>query len=182
MLIHWPYGGPEKRKGAWRALVESVEAGKVRSIGVSNYGVHHLIELEEYIKELEAERGAGKGGVISVGQWEIHPWLPRPDIVSWCTSRNIVVQAYCPIVRGERFGDAKVVSLARKYGKTEAQVLLRWSLQRGLVPLVKSVTPSRIEENAGIFDFELMGEEVEGLVTEEYSPCAWDPAIEPLEK
>ncbi|KAJ6439849.1 cytochrome oxidase c assembly domain-containing protein [Purpureocillium lavendulum] len=171
VLIHSPYGGPENRKGAWRALVEAVEAGKVRSIGVSNYGVHHLEELEAYIGELEAQRGGkGKGGVLSVGQWEVHPWLTRPDIVEWCRARNVAVEAYCPIVRGERFEEPKVRALADKYGKTPAQVLLRWSLQRGLVPLVKSVTPSRIAENAGAFDFELTDAEIEDLATKDYSP------------
>ncbi|KID92677.1 Aldo/keto reductase [Metarhizium guizhouense ARSEF 977] len=183
VLIHSPYGGTENRLGAWKALVELVEAGKVRSIGVSNYGVHHLDELEAYIKKLEQERGGpGRGGVISVGQWEVHPWLTRSDIVAWCRERNIAVQAYCPIVRGERWGEPRVKALADKYGKTEAQVLLRWSLQRGHVPLVKSVTPSRIAENAAVFDFELTDDEVEGLATQDYSPCAWDPTVEPIDK
>lgn len=184
MLIHSPYGGPEQRKGAWRALVEAVEAGKVRSIGVSNYGVHHLDELEAYISELEAQRGGikGKGGVLSVGQWEVHPWLTRPDIVQWCRARNVAVEAYCPIVRGERLGEPAVKALADKHGKTPAQVLLRWSLQRGLVPLVKSATPSRIAENAGLYDFELTDAEVAELATDDYSPCAWDPTVEPLDK
>lgn len=184
VLIHWPHGnGPSGRKGAWRALVEAVEAGKVRSIGVSNYGVQHLNELEGHIKELEAERGGpGKGGVISVGQWELHPWLMRPDIVKWCRERNIAVEAYCPIVRGERFDDPKLQALASKHGKTPAQILLRWSLQQGFVPLVKSVTPSRIEENAGIFDFELSDDEVKDLATDEYSVCSWDPTVKPLEE
>src|SRR5450432_3966142 len=84
ILLHSPWGGSEGRKGAWRALVEAQEAGKIHSIGVSNFGVHHLDELEGFIKELEVERGGkGKGGVISVGQYELHPWLARPDIVSW---------------------------------------------------------------------------------------------------
>ncbi|KAG6006735.1 hypothetical protein E4U21_006720 [Claviceps maximensis] len=183
VLIHSPYGGSQNRNGAWRALVELVDAGKVRSIGVSNYGVHHLQELEKYIRTLESQRGGpGKGGVISVGQWELHPWLTRPDIVEWCRARNIAVQAYCPLVRGERWGHPKIRAVADKYGKTEAQILLRWSLQRGYVPLVKSVTPSRIAENADIFDFELTEEEVDGLATDEYSPVAWDPTVEPLEK
>lgn len=73
MLIHAPYGGTEARKGAWKALVEAQEEGKIRSLGVSNYGVHHLDEMEVNIKELEKERGEGKGGAISVGQWELHP-------------------------------------------------------------------------------------------------------------
>ncbi|KAG6036338.1 hypothetical protein E4U41_005745 [Claviceps citrina] len=182
VLIHSPYGGTKNRLGAWRALVELVEAGKVRSIGVSNYGVHHLDELEAYIRQLETERGGpGKGGVISVGQWELHPWLARPDIVKWCRDRNVAIEAYCPIVRGERWGDPRVKAVADRHGKTEAQILLRWSLQSGYVPLVKSVTPSRIAENAAIFDFELSADEVAGIATDEYQPCSWDPTVEPLE-
>lgn len=78
MLIHAPYGGRDARKGAWKALVEAQEEGKIRSLGISNYGVHHLDEMEVYINELEEERGKGRGGVIDVGQWELHPvsdWL-----------------------------------------------------------------------------------------------------------
>ncbi|KAG5998478.1 hypothetical protein E4U52_008069 [Claviceps spartinae] len=184
VLIHSPYGGTQNRLGAWKALVELVEAGKVRSIGVSNYGVHHLDELEQYIQALEKERGGpGKGGVISVGQWELHPWLTRPDIVQWCRERDIAIQAYSPIARGERWGKSpQVTAAAEKYGKTEAQILLRWSLQRGYVPLVKSVTPSRIAENAAIFDFELTESEVAEIATDEYITVAWDPTVEPLEK
>ncbi|KAK8055485.1 hypothetical protein PG993_000712 [Apiospora rasikravindrae] len=177
MLIHAPYGGPEARKGAWRALVEAVDAGKVRSIGVSNYGVHHLDELEAYIQELGAERGGGqgKGGIISVGQWEVHPWLPRDDIVDWCRARGIAVEAYCPVVRGERAGE-QVLQGAR------GQILIRWSLQKGHVPLPKSVTPSRIKENANVYDFEISQEDMGKLETKEYSPCAWDPTTSPLDK
>ena len=183
VLIHWPHGsGPDGRKGAWRALVDAVDAGKVRSLGISNYGVHHLEELEAYIKELEAERGAGKGGVISVGQWEIHPWLMRQDIVKWCRDRNIAVEAYCPIVRGGRFDDPTVQALAKKYHRTPAQILLRWSLQNNFVPLVKSVTPSRIEENAGVFEFELSEADVKELATDKYEVCAWDPTVKPLQE
>ena len=71
MLIHAPYGGAEGRKGTWKALVEAHEEGKIRSLGISNYGVIHLDELETHIKELEEERGKGKGGVVSVGQYEL---------------------------------------------------------------------------------------------------------------
>lgn len=182
VLIHSPYGGPDNRKGAWRALLESVEAGKIRSIGVSNFGVHHLDELKSYIKELEDERGAGKGGVISVGQWELHPWLTRPDIVKWCQENEVAIQAYCPIVRGQRFGDPKIAAFAKKYGKTEAQIMLRWSLQRGYVPLIKTVSKERMVENSDLYDFELTQQEVDDMATDDYSPCAWDPTVEPLEK
>lgn len=128
-LLHSPYGGKENRIGAWKALVEGVEAGKIRSIGVSNYGVHHLDELEAYIKETESGQGKGKGGVISINQVELHPWLARPDIVDWCKQRGVLCEAYCPIVRATRNDDPLVAPLAKKYGKTPSQVLIRWSLQ-----------------------------------------------------
>ena len=129
-LIHAPYGGKEARRGTWLALLEAQQAGRIRSLGVSNYGVHHLDELESYIHELEAQHGKGKGGEISVGQWELHPWLARPDIVGWCRTRGVVIEAYCPIVRGQRFEEPVLKGLGEKYGKTAAQVLLRWSLQK----------------------------------------------------
>lgn len=176
MLLHAPYGGSARRKGAWKALVEAVEDGRVRSIGVSNYGVHHLDELERHIAELEEERGGkGKGGVISIGQWEIHPFCPRRDIVEWCSRRGIAVQAYSPLVRGLRWGEPTLKKLAEKYAKSEAQILIRWSLQKGFIPLPKSVTPERIWSNADVYGFELTPEEVGELETDEYSPVCWDP-------
>ncbi|KAL9066876.1 MAG: hypothetical protein Q9161_007295 [Pseudevernia consocians] len=141
-LIHAPYGGTAARNGTWLALVEAKRAGLIRSIGVSNYGVHHLDELESYIKELEGQYGKGQGGELSVGQWEVHPWLTRPDIVEWCQKRGVVIEAYCPL---------------------------------GFVPLPKSVTHSRIEENANVYDFGLTAEDMKSLHTMEYSPCSWDP-------
>jgi diketogulonate reductase-like aldo/keto reductase len=182
MLLHAPYGGREARKGAWKALVEAQEAGKIRSLGISNYGVHHLDEMEIYMKELEEERGQGKGGTISVGQWELHPWLARPDIVQWCESRGIVLEAYSPLVRGTRLEEECLQPLMRKHGKTAAQILVRWSLQKGFIPLPKSVTPSRIKENADVYDFELTQEDMESLETGEYAPCTWDPTVAALDQ
>jgi diketogulonate reductase-like aldo/keto reductase len=209
MLIHAPYGGSQARKGVWKALLEAQDEGKIRSLGISNYGVHHLDEMEVHIKELEEERGKGRGGVVDVGrkqnqnsflplllpskmiilltvilkntEWELHPWLARPDITEWCQKRGIVVQAYCPIVRGNRMEEPAVQQLAKKYQKTAAQVLLRWSLQKGFVPLPKSVTPSRIDENADLYDFELTSEDMDSLATGEYAPCAWDPTTSELD-
>ncbi|KAI1840910.1 hypothetical protein JX266_012920 [Neoarthrinium moseri] len=182
MLIHAPYGGSANRKGVWKALVEAVEEGKIPSIGVSNYGIHHLDELETHIAELEEERGGkGKGGVISVAQYEVHPWCARTDIAEWCAKRNIVLEAYCPVVRGKKFDDPEVKKLSEKYGKTPAQILIRWSLQKGYVPLPKSVTPSRIQENAEVYDFSLTDSEVAGLESPEYSPIAWDPTKSALD-
>ncbi|KAF2644542.1 Aldo/keto reductase [Massarina eburnea CBS 473.64] len=176
-LLHSPYGGKEGRIGAWKALVEGVEAGKIRSIGVSNYGVHHLDELQAYINSTDEKEGKGKGGVLSVNQVELHPWLARKDIVDWCKQKGVILQAYCPIVRATKNNDPLLVPLAKKYGKTTSQVLLRWSLQMGFVPLPKSVTKSRIEENAQLYDFELTEEEMKKLDTGVYEPCAWDPTV-----
>ncbi|KAF2875778.1 NADP-dependent oxidoreductase domain-containing protein [Massariosphaeria phaeospora] len=176
-LLHAPYGGKENRIGAWKALVEGVAAGKIRSIGVSNYGVHHLDELEAWIKSTDGKEGQGKGGVLSVNQIELHPWLARKDIVDWCKDRGVVVEAYSPLVRATKTNDPLLVPLASKYGKTPSQILLRWSLQKGFVPLPKSVTKSRIEENAQIYDFELADDEMQKLDTGVYEPCAWDPTV-----
>ncbi|KAK9771761.1 putative NADP-dependent oxidoreductase domain-containing protein [Seiridium cardinale] len=181
-LIHSPYGGSATRKGVWKALVEAVDEGKIRSIGISNYGINHLDELEKHIAELEEERGGkGKGGVISVAQHEVHPWCARNDIAEWCAKRNILLEAYCPVVRGKRFDEPGVKKLAEKYGKSPAQILIRWSLQKGYAPLPKSVTPKRIVENAEIYDFELTKAEVDELESKEYAPIAWDPTTTGLD-
>ncbi|KAF2089946.1 aldo-keto reductase-like protein [Saccharata proteae CBS 121410] len=176
-LLHSPYGGKDARLGAWKALVEAVEANKVRSIGVSNYGVHHLEELEAWQKDMEARNGKGKGGVLSVNQVELHPWLARPDIVQWCEQRNVLLEAYSPLVRATKNEDPTLKNLAKKYNKTPSQILLRWSLQKGFVPLPKTVTESRIEENRHIYDFELSDEDMDSLHTGVYEPCAWDPTV-----
>jgi len=175
-LLHAPYGGKENRIGAWKALVEAVEAGKIRSIGVSNYGVHHLEELEKYINETDEKERKGKGGILSVNQIELHPWLARPDIVEWCKKRNVVLEAYCPIMRAQRNNEPILQPLVKKYNKTPTQILMRWSLQMGFVPLPKSVTPARIEENADVYDFELTEEEMKSMDTKAYEPISWDPA------
>jgi diketogulonate reductase-like aldo/keto reductase len=181
LLLHSPWGGSAGRKGAWRALVEAHEEGKVHSIGVSNFGVHHLNELEGFIKELEIERGGkGRGGVISVGQYELHPWLARPDIVGWLRERNVVIEAYSPLVKGLKMNDPILEKIAKKHDKSPAQVLVRWSLQMGFVPLPKSETLSRIEGNADVFGWELDDEDMEMLDTGAYETTGWDPTVSPL--
>lgn len=86
-----------------------------------------------------------------------------------------MAEAYSPLVRGERLDSELLQTLVKKYKKTSAQILLRWSLQKGFVPLPKSATPSRIKENADVYDFELTAEEMKNLETGEYAPCCWDP-------
>ena len=137
ILIHAPYGGKEGRLGAWKALVEAQKAGKVRSIGVSNYGIPHLDELDEYIKN-------GGGGEISVGQYEIHPWCAREDIVAWLKAHNVVVEAYSPLVQATRMSEPILQDLSKKYNKSPAQILLRWSLEKvRLRPTLQTYSSSK---------------------------------------
>lgn len=157
-------------------MVEAQKEGKIRSLGVSNYGVQHLDELKAW-REKQSEQDRG---VLSVGQWELHPWLDRTDIVDWCAREGVAVQAYSPVVRATRMDDPLLMGLAEKHGKTSAQVLIRWSLQMGWTPLPKSVHEERIRENADVFDFELTDEEVKTLQTGKYEPVAWDPTKEPI--
>lgn len=90
---------------------------------MSNYGIHHLEELEAYILN-------GGGGQISVGQYELHPWLDRTEIAEWLQKRGIVVEAYSPLAHGTRMKEGVLVGIGKKYGKTPAQVMIRWGLQR----------------------------------------------------
>lgn len=161
--MHAPGKDKDARLGTWKALVEAVEAGQIKSIGVSNYEVEHLEELEEWQKETEEKEGKGKGGVLSVNQMQLHPWSRYRDVVEWCTERGVLLEAYSPLTRGKRFDDALLAPIVKRTGKSPAQVLIRWSLQKGFVPLPKSVTPSRIQENAEVYDFEITKEEMKAL-------------------
>ncbi|KAJ7497447.1 NADP-dependent oxidoreductase domain-containing protein [Mycena latifolia] len=150
-LIHDPYSGTERRLATYKALLEAKAAGKIRSVGVSNYGVHHLEELK-----------AAKFEMPAVNQIELHPLCQQNPIVKYCKDNSIVVQAYCPIIRGKMDLDV-VTKIATKHKRDPAQILLRWSLQKGFVPLPKSATPSRIHSNAELYDFELDAEEMSAL-------------------
>lgn len=179
-LIHAPFGTREDRAGQWRAMVEAQNKGMIRSLGVSNYGVHHLEELREIQAE---EKAAGRDpGILSVNQIELHPWMRKRDIVSWCEREGVVLEAYSPLLRGKQWGHPELKRLAEKYGKTEAQVLVRWSLEMGWVTLPKSVKNERIEENGAVWDWEMDQEDVEklGEEDEEFNASGWDPTKEPL--
>lgn len=127
------------------------------------------------------EQSEGKAGVLSVNQVELHPWLARPDIADWCEKRGVILEAYSPLVRGTRNDDPVLKPLAAKYDKTAVQILLRWGLQKGFVILPKSVTPSRIDSNRDLYDFELSAEDMKSLDTGAYEPCAWDPTTSGLD-
>ncbi|CAG8655445.1 2116_t:CDS:2 [Gigaspora margarita] len=158
LLLHSPLPGPQKRAESYKALQELVKRGLVKSIGVSNYGVKHLQELLDSNPEIKP----------AVNQ--IHPWLTRSDIVSFCNKHNIVVEAYSPLTRGKKLNDPILTGIANKYGKTPAQILVRWGLQHNFVILPKSTKLERIIENANVFDFEIKKSDMETL-------DAWDPTV-----
>jgi methylglyoxal/glyoxal reductase len=146
-LVHWPVKG--KYIETWRALEKLYREGKVRAIGVSNFKIHHLHDLLGQCSEKPA-----------VNQVELHPLLSQQELRDYCQMHNIQIEAWSPLSRG-RFLDENVLrQIAAGYGKTSAQVILRWHLQNHIIPIPKSVTPARLKENAELFDFELSPEEM----------------------
>lgn len=162
-LVHFPVS--QMRQPAWRKMEELYALGAVKSIGVSNYTVKHLKELmsESDIKPV-------------ANQVELHVFLQQPELVEYCQENNIVLEAYSPLAHGNKLDNELLVSLASKYSKSSAQIMLRWCIQQGFVILPKSVTPERIEENFEIFDFELDKKEIVQLraLDINYRTC-WDP-------
>lgn len=151
-LVHSPSSGPGGRKLMWTALEKLKDEGLVKDIGVSNYGVKHLEELKGYARY-----------PIAINQIELHPWLQQRSVVEYCKKEGIVVEAYAPMVRGQKNDDPVVVELAKKHDKTPTQILLRWSLQKGFVPLPKSDHEERIKQNIDLYGFSLDGEDVAKL-------------------
>ncbi|KAH7355622.1 NADP-dependent oxidoreductase domain-containing protein [Pyrenochaeta sp. MPI-SDFR-AT-0127] len=165
-LLHSPYGGKKARLESWRAVEDAINDGEVKIGGVSNYGVKHLQELLDSKPRIPP----------AVNQIEVHPFNTRTDITSFCQEHDIVVEAYAPLVRALRMKHPKIVSLSKKYGCTPGQLLVRWSLQHGYVPLPKSVKQARIVENSQIGGFEIEDADMktmDGL--DEYLVTDWDP-------
>jgi len=167
-LVHSP-GQRATRAETWQAMEAILESGKARSVGVSNYGVHHLQQLLGNCKHRPA-----------VNQIELHPYNQHADIVKFCQEQKIALEAYAPLTRGYRISDPPLVKIAQKYGKTPAQILIRWGLQKGYIVIPKSTKPERIRENLQVTDFEITREDMafldsldEGLVTD------WDPTVDP---
>jgi diketogulonate reductase-like aldo/keto reductase len=190
-LIHYPV--PERRN-SWRALEALQRRGKARSIGVSNYTIRHLTELL-----------AEAGTVPAVNQVEFHPYLYQRDLLDFCDAKGIVIEAYSPLTHGRRLGDPRLVAIAKKYSKAEAQpatgwsklplmervsrrfgikstaqILIRWALQHDLVVIPKSSKRARIFEDADVFDFEISQEDMRILdgLNENLRTC-WDPTYAP---
>jgi 2,5-diketo-D-gluconate reductase A len=153
-LIHWPlptrYGGDFV--STWQTLEEFYRDGRARSIGVSNFQPHHLRRIHQECEITPA-----------VDQIEVNPYLTQDDVREFCAEHQIAIEAWSPLARGNALDDPTVDDIARRYGKTPAQVILRWHIERGDIVFPKSVTPARIRENFDIFDFELTGEDVEAI-------------------
>ncbi|MFJ5622614.1 aldo/keto reductase [Peribacillus loiseleuriae] len=146
-LIHWP--GQDKYIETWKALETLYKEGRVRAIGVSNFHIHHLEDLlaNTDIKPV-------------VNQIELHPRLSQLEIREFCKKHEIKVEAWGPLGQGHLLDEPTINHLAKKHNKSAAQVLIRWHLQHGTIAIPKSITPSRIESNAQVFDFELSLDEM----------------------
>ena len=149
-LVHWPVKG--KYKEAWRAMEKIHADGKAKSIGVSNFMVHHLKDL------LPDARTAPM-----VNQVEMHPRLAQPELMAFCRENGIVQEAWSPLMKGKVGQIPQIQEIAKRHGKTAAQVALRWNIQHGVVTIPKSVKRERLIENAGIFDFQLTAQEMAAI-------------------
>ncbi|MEI6437075.1 MAG: aldo/keto reductase [Bacteroidota bacterium] len=165
-LIHWPV--PELRNETWKALIKLQALGKTRAIGVSNFMIRHL---EELLSKTDV--------VPAVNQTEISPFIQRRPLVEYCKKQGIVVESYSTLSRGKRTSDERLVVIGNKYGKTAAQVMLRWALQSEIMIIPKSVHKERIIENADIFDFEISSADITAInaMNENCSitPPSWEP-------
>ena len=153
-LIHWP--GPYDRiRAVWTAMEEAVDTGKVCSIGLSNFNLHHVDNLLEVAKVKPV-----------ANQVECNPHLQNVFLKQQCQDRDLILEAYAPLGSShveDLLGDDTLKTIASAHNKTVAQIVLRWNIQRGVVVLPKSGTPSRIEENFQVFDFELTDEEMQTI-------------------
>ncbi|TAE61807.1 MAG: aldo/keto reductase [Bacteroidetes bacterium] len=151
-LVHWPI--KTSRKATWQAIERLYAEGKVRAIGVANYLEPFLDELKGYAQVVPA-----------VNQVEFSPWLFLEPLMQRCQSQGTVLQAYSPLVRGQKMGDPRLQALAAAYGKPPAQIILRWAVQLGVSTIPKSSNPARLQENFGIFDFEISPEDMARMAT-----------------
>lgn len=144
LLIHWPAPSQDNYVDTWRALIAAQRSGKARSIGVSNFNPDHLQKLID------------ETGVAPVlNQIELHPFMQQDALRSAHESMGIATQSWSPLGQGSALSDPVISEIARKYGRTAAQVIIRWHMELGLIAIPKSITPSRIRENFNVFDFTL---------------------------
>lgn len=150
-LLHWPNGS--SRRDAWRALAEIHRQDKAKAVGVSNFMVEHLEEV------------LSSGLVPAVNQIEFHPFIyeEQKPVLELCNKHGIVVEAYSPLARARHMQNEVISAIAAAHGKSPAQIMLRWAIQHGTVPIPKSSNPARIKSNLEVFDFELSNSEMEKI-------------------
>ena len=152
-LIHWPLPDHDTFVETWKALEEILESGRARAIGVSNFQIPHL---ERLLAETDV--------VPAVNQIELHPLLTQTALKAFHAEKGIHTEAWSPLAQGgDLLKDDTVASIAERVGKTPAQTILRWQLQEGNIIFPKSVTPSRVDENLDVFDFELTADDLAAI-------------------
>jgi diketogulonate reductase-like aldo/keto reductase len=180
-LLHSPYGGKEARLSSWKALEDAVMDGEVRIPGVSNYGEKHVsraclqclccVTIERARDantnatptQLAELLSSSPRHLPAINQVEMHPFNTHTKLAQYCHAQGIVIEAYAPLARAYKMKDRTIVELAKKYDCTPAQLLVRWSLQHGYVPLPKSVRKERIVENAGVEGFVIEEADIEKM-------------------
>ncbi|PJZ59368.1 aldo/keto reductase [Leptospira barantonii] len=163
-LIHFPV--TSKRMDSWKELEKAYHDKLCRSIGVSNYTISHLAEL---LKDSQI--------TPAVNQVEYHPFLNQVDLFDYCKKHKIQLEAYSPLAHGQKIEDPKIAQIAKKYGKTPAQILIRWAIEQDIVVIPKSVKKERIIENSKVFDFKISEADMKTLnsLDENFRTC-WDPS------
>ncbi|HEV7423743.1 MAG TPA: aldo/keto reductase [Candidatus Paceibacterota bacterium] len=170
-LIHWPSASEDKfkminkREETWRAMEEILKSGKAKAIGVSNYTIEYLEEMKKYAEVLPA-----------VNQVEFHPFLYQEDLLQYCKDNEILLEAYSPLVKFRKVDNELIKNMEQKYDKTHGQILIRWGLQHGCIPIPKSIHRDRIKENSEVFNFEILEEDMKKINNlNENIHQAWNP-------
>lgn len=149
LLIHWP---TENNLKVWKGMEKLKKEGVLKGIGLSNFKIHHI---EDILKEAQIKP--------EWNQLEIHPYFQNRETVDYCKKQGIVAEAWSPLKRGEALKDPVINGIAAKYGKSAAQVILRYDITEGVAAVPKSTNPERIKENISIFDFSLSDEDIEKI-------------------
>lgn len=149
-LVHWPV--QKKIVETWKAMTTLLKNGKLYAIGVSNYDIN---EIKETIQNSDT--------IPAINQVEFHPFLFQKDLLQFCKSNGIQLEAYSPLTRGKKLNHPRLIRLGEKYHKSPAQILVRWSLQHSLIVIAKSSYEERILENSRVFDFYIDEKDMETL-------------------
>lgn len=166
-LMHSSGSGRSEREATWKIFEQKVKEGKFKHIGVSNWGIKHLQELEEYAEIMPV-----------VNQIEVNPWKQMTELVDYCHSKGIIVMCYSPLTLGKALMDPELLVLGEKYKKTPAQIQLRYLIERDIVPIPKSNSKERMAENFNIFDFKIEDKDMKELGDPKAYLMAlpgWDP-------